>query len=361
LTISMILIYLALTIALLNSVAIFLLWRSNLKHSQRLGFLSSTTQRLDRELGQHRYAMAMLRQLHGQMHDPPEEIRSDTELLDAAVTQLDEAAASVAAAEPATEQTAKTTASQAPVGELKDSEILQSIRYAVKNNALTLHQQPIVTLPNRETRYYELFARIMVGDKYIPAKSFVSVAKSNNLIEAIDNLLLLHCLQLLKKSPQEPNTQYFINISAQTFNNKKYMHDLIEFLAANPKLSSRLVFEMTQEDSLKLTSTTRSVMEGLALLGCRFSMDQVTIFGMDVNRLMDQHISFVKLDAKALCHEMDAISTRKRIKKIKNTLDSQGVTVILEKVENEKQLFILLDLHADYGQGYLFGAPVPVQ
>ena len=352
-----ILIYICLALAVVNGMIALGLWHVLRKARGRINVLQTATQRLDREMGQHRYALATLRQLHSEIRGNTGEVKTDQQLIDEAVDHLDEMAVQEAAElKPATK-----SISEASVKGLKDSEILQFIKTAVKDDALSLHQQPIVSLPSRETKYYEVFARLMSENGLIPAKNFVSVAKSNNLIAAIDNLLLLRCLQLLKKSPSSLDKEIFINISAQTFSSKKYMKELIDFLAANPKLSARLIFEMTQADSIGLTSLNKQVMEGLSLLGCRFSMDQVTILGMDMNRLMDQHISFVKLDAAALLKEMDNLSGRKRIKKIKNTLDSQGVIVILEKVENEKQLFSIIDLHADYGQGYLFGAPVPVR
>ena len=51
----------------------------------------------------------------------------------------------------------------------------------------------------------------------------------------------------------------------------------------------------------------------------------------------------------------------RRLKRIKTELDSNGIDMIDEKIESEKQLIELLDLDIDYGQGYLFGKPEPAQ
>ncbi len=216
-----------------------------------------------------------------------------------------------------------------------------------------------MTLPKREVRYYEIFSRILVGDQgYIPAGKFISIARDNNLMSVLDNLLLLRCLQLIKQNAQkEQQAGFFVNISPLTLANKAYVNDLIEFLQLNPKLSSRLIFEITQKDSLHISAGIKSVMEGLALLGVRFSIDQVTIFGMDTDRLVDLNINFVKMDTRAIEKEMGNPSSRNRMKKIKNALEAQGVQVVAEKIENEKQLLNILDLYVDFGQGYLFGQP----
>jgi cyclic-di-GMP phosphodiesterase TipF (flagellum assembly factor) len=320
---------------------------------------STTVQRQEREITQQRYAIAMLRQL--QKGEEGAEAKSDEQRLNEAVTHLDEAAA--AAEVP--KQDAATAAGQAPthkdkaVGGLKEAEILQFVKHAVKNNQIAVSKQPIVALPKRQVRYFEIFSRIQVGDQgFIPAHKFISIARSNNLMGVLDNLLLLRCLQMIKQSGEgDGSVGYFVNISVATLGSKNYINDLTEFLAANPKLSARLVFEMTQEDTTKITPTVKSVMDGLSLLGCRFSMDQVKVFGIDVDRLANNNISFVKMDGRALQKEVGDPSARGRMKRIKAQLEAQGIEVIVEKIEKETQLLDLVGLYVNYGQGYLFGQP----
>lgn len=350
------LLILALGLSCVNSLWIFLLWRGIDRNALNIQQNQSAAQRLDREVGHHRYALAVLSKAIKDIPPQEDDPVLDQAVLQNAMTFLEEFADEEAV--PVLGNDDKDVSDD----KLSDNDVLQFIKKAVLSNTIALSQQPIVTLPDRHTRYFEIFSRIRVGNGYIPAQKFITVAKNNNMIGALDNLLLLRCLQMLKGRAQtDQHTEFFINISAKTLGNKHYIKNLVEFLTANPKLSSRLIFEMTQQESLTLSVNTRNVIDGLALLGCRFSMDQITIFGIDNNRLLDQHISFVKFDATALEQEMSNIAGRRRIKKIKTTLDSQGINVIIEKVENEKQLFGLLELHADLGQGYLFGKPNMVQ
>ena len=57
--------------------------------------------------------------------------------------------------------------------------------------------------------------------------------------------------------------------------------------------------------------------------------------------------------------EFDAPSSRLDIDVIdlKRTLERHGIDLIVEKIESEPMLLDVLDLHVDYGQGYLFGEP----
>ncbi len=339
-----------------NLAAAVLLWRRLGALERRLRQQNTTIQKQEREITQQRYALAMLRQLQ---KGEGEEEKSDEERLNEAVSHLD----AVADAEQKKKAETATPAPQGQrdvaVGGLKEEEILSFIKKAIKNNQIAVSKQSIVTLPKRQTRYFEIFSRVQVGDQgFIPAHKFISIARSNNLMGVLDNLLLLRCLQLIKQNAGgDQSVGYFVNISVATLGNKNYINDLTEFLAANPKLSSRLVFEMTQEDTMKITPTVKSVMEGLSLLGCRFSMDQVKIFGMDVDRLVDNNISFVKMDGRTLQKEMGDPLARGRMKRIKTQLEAQGIEVIVEKIETETQLMDLVGLYVNYGQGYLFGQP----
>jgi cyclic-di-GMP phosphodiesterase TipF (flagellum assembly factor) len=84
------------------------------------------------------------------------------------------------------------------------------------------------------------------------------------------------------------------------------------------------------------------------------------LLGLDVDRLVDQNISFVKLNVDMISKEMQEVEKRGRLKKLKTMLETSGITVIMEKIENERQLLPLVDLYVDYAQGYLFGKPEDV-
>jgi cyclic-di-GMP phosphodiesterase TipF (flagellum assembly factor) len=347
------LILMLLSAALASCMLVFLVVWNQLKQVRRYcRQLNTAIQRLDHDIAQQRYALAALRPKDG---DPAldavaEFVADDEGIMNLALSRTDDAIEDDLPNQPAA------------LDDLRPNQVLQFLKKAIKNNDIAVTLQPIVKLPQRSTSFFEVYARIKVGEQgYISAQKFISVARDNNLIAAVDNLLLLRCLQLINKSAsKDSSVAYFVNIAVSTLANKTYVSDLIRFLSANPKLSSRLVFEITQMDSLKTSQQTKQVMEGLSLLGCRFSMDQVTMLGLDVERLADQNISFVKLDAQHIIQEISEQDKRNRLKKLKNMLEAAGISVIMEKIENERQLLNLVDLYIDYAQGYLFGRPEAV-
>lgn len=246
---------------------------------------------------------------------------------------------------------------------LTDGQTVDVVHAAVRNDRIDLFIQPIVNLPQRKVRFYELFSRIRLREGvHLPAEKYIGVAMEQDLMPAIDNMLLLRALQHIRDAEEAPhdrgvNRAFFCNITSLTLNDPKFMGDLVEFIAQNRTLAPLLVFELGQRDLATMGADTLPVLEGLSQLGCRFSMDQVRSMSFDLAHLDARRIRFIKVPAAALLEEMQQIGGLGRLKRLKAELDRQGVDIIVERIENERQVRELLDLEVDYGQGFLFGRP----
>lgn len=242
---------------------------------------------------------------------------------------------------------------------LSDEQVMQFVHHAVRQDWVDLFLQPIVNLPQRKARFFEMFSRIRIRDEiYLPAERYIAVAMQHDLVPVIDNLLLLRALQFIRDTGDDDVSRaYFCNITSLTLNDPKFMGDLVEFIAQYRQLAPRLVFELGQEDLATMRAESLPVLDGLSRLGCRFSMDQVRALSFDFAQLDARHIRFIKVDATLMIEEMREIGGIKRMKRLKMELDARGVDLIVEKIESERQLLELLDMEIDYGQGYLFGRP----
>jgi cyclic-di-GMP phosphodiesterase TipF (flagellum assembly factor) len=247
------------------------------------------------------------------------------------------------------------------VKNLSDEQVLTLVRAAVKQDRIDLFMQPIVNLPQRKMRFFEMFSRIRIKPQvYLAAERYIEVAIRQDLAPSIDNLLLLRGLQMIRDTGDDGHA-YFCNITSLTLNDPKFMGDLVEFIAQNRDLAPRLVFELGQRDLASISADTLPVLGGLSRLGCRFSMDLVKSISFDYAQLEARRIRFIKVEAGLLLKELKDSGGLRRLKRMKAELDANGIDMIVEKIESEKQLIELLDLDIDYGQGYLFGKPEPAQ
>ena len=252
-------------------------------------------------------------------------------------------------------------ATQENIGRMAtDEQVLALVNAAVRQDRIDLFLQPIVALPQRKLRFYEMFSRIRIKpDVYLPAERYIEVAMRQDLVPAIDNLLLLRGLQLIRELEDDTGGAFFCNITSLTLNDPKFMGDLVEFIAQNRQMAPRLVFELGQRDLAGMSPDVLPILEGLSRLGCRFSMDGVRSLSFDFEHMEVRHIRFIKADATMVLREMKERGGMARLKRLKAQLDNAGIDFIVTKIEAERELVELLDLGIDYGQGFLFGKPAP--
>ncbi len=261
-------------------------------------------------------------------------------------------------------QRVKAAARQALPG-LSSDHLLSEVRAALKDDRIEFVLQPIVSLPQRKHRAYECFSRLQTrdGDQLLP-EQYISVAAEAGLMAAIDNILLLRCIQLVRRVRQhERNLQFFCNISSHTLNDESFFGDLVAFLEANAEVAPSLVFELSQADFESHGPGEIDRLERLAGLGCRLSMDRVEQLELDAAELAARGVRFVKVDAGALLelHDHDQDGEPRSLDRLKASLDRHRIDLIAEKIEDEPSLVELLDYQIDYGQGYLFGEPRPAR
>jgi cyclic-di-GMP phosphodiesterase TipF (flagellum assembly factor) len=106
-------------------------------------------------------------------------------------------------------------------------------------------------------------------------------------------------------------------------------------------------------------------MSRLADLGFAFSIDKVTNLDFDFQDMSRSDVRYVKVGAQMLLDELDELNGVPILRSLPDLqapdlsrlLRRYGLELIVEKVENERQIVDLLDLDIGFGQGHLFGEP----
>jgi cyclic-di-GMP phosphodiesterase TipF (flagellum assembly factor) len=242
---------------------------------------------------------------------------------------------------------------------LNDGEVMKMVQDAVKADRIEVFLQPIVSLPQRKLRYYEMFTRVRTPDgHFLTPDRYLKLAEQGGIIPGIDNLQLLRCIQMIRDTQRRNSTlRFFCNISSDTLRDTSFMTELVQFLGQNAQLAPKLVFELAQEDMATMSADLVPVLDGLGRLGCRFSMDRVYSLELPMAALNARKIKTIKIDSDILLKEYGQPGGDMKLRDMKNQWDRNGIDLIVSKIESENQLRELLDINIDYGQGYLFGEP----
>ena len=245
--------------------------------------------------------------------------------------------------------------------------LLEEVREALSANRVDLYLQPIVSLPQRRTVYYEGYSRlrdesgrVMMPAEYLPA------AEPGGLVSAIDNLLLFRCVQIVRRlAKQDRKVGIFCNISLASLADEVFFPQFLEFLAENRDTAGGLIFELGQAAYEARGAIEARNMAKLADLGFRFSIDKVSDLSLDFADLSRSDVKFVKISANVLLEQLLELDGRLTLKSQRDiqAVDfaamalRYGVEVIAEKIEGERQVVDILELDIAYGQGHLFGEP----
>ncbi len=240
-----------------------------------------------------------------------------------------------------------------------EGDMLGLLNEAIEDGRLDLYLQPIVTLPERKLRYYEGYTRLRTAsDAIVMPRDYLPVAERERLMPIVDNVLLVKSVQFLRRLRADSRVKgVFCNISMQSLLDADFFPELVEFMEENSGLAENLVFEVSQPGLFGLTRGELSCFDTLGALGFGFSLDHVGDLDIDFAALRDRSFRFVKIDAKTFLHDMKEKGASLPASDMKSYLEGFGLKLIVEKVEDEAEVGILLDLGVELAEGYLFGEP----
>jgi cyclic-di-GMP phosphodiesterase TipF (flagellum assembly factor) len=243
------------------------------------------------------------------------------------------------------------------------AQVLAAIRSAVDENRIDIYLQPMVTLPQRKVRFYEAMTRLRDDkDQVLAAEDFIGVAESSGLIGRIDHMVMLRCVQVLRRlMVRNKEVGVFCNVAAATLANGATFSQCLDFLEANRALAPSFVLEFKQSTFRRLGQTETEHLASLAQRGYRFSIDHVTDLRFEPRDLADRGVRFIKVPAALLLDPKQTSSSDIHPSDLSDLLGRFGIDLIAERIEGERAVVDLLDYDVRFGQGFLFAPPRPLR
>jgi cyclic-di-GMP phosphodiesterase TipF (flagellum assembly factor) len=243
------------------------------------------------------------------------------------------------------------------------TQILTAVKNAVEENRIDIYLQPMVTLPQRKVRFYEAVTRLRDDkDQILAADDFIGAAEASGLIGRIDHMVLLRCVQVLRRlMVRNKDVGVFCNVAAATLGNPATFAQCLDFLEANRALASSLVLEFKQNTFRNLGPTETEHLAALAQRGYRFSIDHVSDLRIEPRDLADRGVRFIKVPAALLLDPKQTSASDIHPSDLSDLLGRFGIDLIAERIEGERAVVDLLDYDVRFGQGFLFAPPRPLR
>ena len=275
----------------------------------------------------------------------------------------DEPAAPVAARPATAVRPATPAVATEATSSRSQAQILAAVKAAVEANQVDIYLQPMVTLPQRKVRFYEAVTRLRDDkDQLLAADDFIAVAEAAGLIGRIDHMVMLKCVQVLRRlMVRNKDVGVFCNVAAATLGNPTTFAQCLDFLEANRALASSFVLEFKQATFRNLGPTETEHLAALAQRGFRFSIDHVTDLRIEPRELADRGVRFIKVPASLLLDPRQSPASDIHPSDLSDLLGRFGIDLIDERIEGERAVVDLLDFDVRFGQGFLFAPPRPLR
>ena len=259
--------------------------------------------------------------------------------------------------------TAVIAAEPAPAPSRSQAQILAAVKTAVEENRIDIYLQPMVTLPQRKVRFYEAVTRLRDdNDQILTADDFIGIAEAAGLIGRIDHMVMLRCVQVLRRlMVRNKDVGVFCNVAAATLGNPTTFAQCLDFLEANRALAPSFVLEFKQATFRNLGPTETEHLAALAQRGYRFSIDHVTDLRIEPRELADRGVRFIKVPATLLLDQRQTSTSDIHPSDLSDLLGRFGIDLIAERIEGERAVVDLLDYDVRFGQGFLFAPPRPLR
>ncbi len=241
-------------------------------------------------------------------------------------------------------------------------EIERLLHFALEKGEITLHFQPQMNL-NSEVIGCEVLVRWnneQLGN--VGPDEFIPISEQTGFIVELGYYILEESFKTFSEWDKKGINleQLSINISMRQIFHTTFIEDVSKLCAQylNQRLSSKIVFEMTETSVAEDISKLIEIMNKIKQLGIRFSMDDFGTGYSSLSYLRQIPIDELKIDKSFIIELNDIKKDTNMVKTILNIAKNLGLTVVAEGVETEMQKDFLIKENCTILQGYYFSKPL---
>jgi diguanylate cyclase (GGDEF)-like protein/PAS domain S-box-containing protein len=239
----------------------------------------------------------------------------------------------------------------------------KKLRDALDEDRLVLFQQPVVQLKDRKTMHHEVLLRIRDEDgRHILPGNFIELAESLSLIQEIDTRVVEKLLVHLREHGRsDEKLRYFVNLSRVSISDQHWIRGMTALLRGSGVNPSQLVFEITETAAMSEIDVTITFIKQLKEMGCRFALDDFGAGFSSFYYLKRFDVDYLKIDGSFIRDLATDEGSRIFVRALNDVARGLDKQVIAEWVETPEALNLLLGMGTQFGQGYLFQRPVPLE
>lgn len=239
-------------------------------------------------------------------------------------------------------------------------QLYEKLLSALRENRLTIHFQPQVSLQTGELFGAEVLCRWNdPQDGWISPAYFIPLAEERGLINELGDWVLDQTCRQLNVWAQAGypfQGKLSVNISNQQLEDVAFADRAVRLLA--DQCPSRLVFELTETAIMQSPEINLRQMELLTGKGFSWAIDDFGTGYSSLAFLTRMHARYLKVDKSFVSRAPNSPHDESVVRTIVAMAGSMDMQLVAEGIETREQLEFLRDIGCQYGQGFFIGYPV---
>lgn len=244
---------------------------------------------------------------------------------------------------------------------LERLELQADLQLALERGELRLHFQPVVALPDGAVLALEALLRWehpALG--MVPPGEFISLAEVTGAIVPIGRWVLQEgCRWLARWRRAFPGLHLCVNVSGYQLREAGFVDDVRHVLVETGLPGSSLLLEITESALLDDEVETVERLEALRGLGCEIGLDDFGTGFSSLGYLRRYPVDALKIDRSFVSGSGSGAGGDQLARTILELGRAYELEVVAEGIETQEQCDRLVGLGCRFGQGWLFGRPVP--
>ncbi|WP_353471217.1 EAL domain-containing protein [Salipiger sp. H15] len=242
--------------------------------------------------------------------------------------------------------------------DLRDRDILQRVRAAIRHRQVMLVFQPVVQArAPRNVVFHEAMLRVMdETGRIVPARDFIWE------VEDLEEGRILDCLALeqgLAELIRAPGLRLSVNMSARSIGYRRWMQVLDKGLGADPTLAGRLILEISESSAMLLPELVIGFMNDLHRRGITFAMDDFGAGQTVLRHFKRFSFDILKIDGQVISGIDRDPDNQVLLRAITAIAEQFDMFTVAESVETRAEAELAAACGVTCLQGYHLGVPVP--
>ncbi len=226
---------------------------------------------------------------------------------------------------------------------------------AVNEGRIVPFFQPIMDLRSGRVAAFEVLSRLSLDGQHVEAGRFIEYAEKAGVIHRLDLMVMEQALRIV--AAQKFDGYIFINLSPRALALSDFLVTLKRTVADCGVQSDRIVFEITERDTVKNIVVLERLVGELKLEGYKLAIDDFGSGFSSFQYLRRLPVDFLKIEGDFVANILDNQKDRAFVETIWKLAADLGIQVIAEHVESEHVLDELNKIGVELAQGYYIGRP----